>query len=656
MNTTQKKLGPFELHERLGGGAQGEVYKAWQPGPHRWVALKVLRRDLAGDPRFLDRFQLEARTCANLEHRNIVPVYDFGSDGGDFYMAMRFVDGESLARRIERGPLPPAEIRRVLEHVGEALDYAHARDVVHRDVKPANVLCNEQGDFLLADFGIAKIVSGGTEMTLDGHTVGTAEFMSPEQCRGDKVTGAADLYSLGVMAYRLLLGEVPFQAESAHAVQCKHIHMAPSFPDDGVPGYSPAVSTALITMLQRALAKAPAQRFASAAEMLQAFDAALATGSIGGPEAPQPAAEVASSAAATVPPPRAGAVWWGSAVACGITLGMVGLRGFAAAAEPVVPVPGGAAVPTAGSPHLPPPANLPLPIAIQPAPRPAWPQQLPALPEKDTVVVLFGRGLQDQAALGADVEASLLAALRQQCADFATITFRKAPDRFGPESAAFDAKAVLGAASEDFVLTIDGLVRDVVVEQQGIGKRKPTYDGGAKDRKVRADVDLVVRLVSRPARDVRDTMQFHQQGVAAASLDESVAAACAAMASDFAQRVGSSLQHAHDDLRTVGRWHDLVLIAPENRADLFDKLAELLRSLPKPGVAELETLTAAAAGAPPTFAGVALPPGCTEKVWRFRCPATRDWLEHELNQQLAWLVGQAPTPIADQDTFGWRVQ
>lgn len=656
MNTCQKKLGPFELHERLGGGAQGEVYKAWQPGPQRWVALKVLRRDIASDPRFLERFQLEARTCANLEHGHIVPVYDFGSDGGDFFMAMRFVDGESLARRIERGPLSPAEIRRVLEHVGEALDHAHARDVVHRDVKPANVLCNAQGDFLLADFGIAKIVSGGTEMTLDGHTVGTAEFMSPEQCRGDEVTGAADLYSLGVLAYRLLLGEVPFQAESAHAVQCKHIHMAPSFPDEGIPGCSPAVSAALVSMLERALAKAPAQRFPSALAMLQAFDAAQAGGTGGGPE-PSPLGEADGSIAAGAAVAKGrGVFWWGSAAACGIALGLVGLRGLAPATVPMAAIPGGLGVANAGAPSIPPSRTQPLPTGTAPAPRPAWPQQMPALPERDSVVVLFGRGLQDQGTLGADVEASLLSALRLQCSGFADLVVRKAPDRFGSEQAAFDAKAVLGAANEEFVITIDGAVRNVVVEQRSIGKKKPTYDGGAKDRKVQADVDLVVRLVSRSSRDVRDTLRFRRQGAASSKLDDSVAAACATMAAEFAQRVGGSLQRAHDELRAVGRWHDLQLVVPANRVDLFDGLADLLRTLPKPGIVDLETVAAAPEGPWVVQPGTNASVGCVKKVWRFRCPASRDWLEHELGRQLAWLAGQAMTPIADQDTFGWRLQ
>jgi len=200
------------------------VYKAYQPGMERYVALKILPRYFASDPQFIGRFHQEAKVIAKLQHPHILPVFDFGEADGYTYLVMPFVESGTLADLMHGQPLPLPRIRSIISQVGDALDYAHAHGLVHRDVKPSNVLVDERGNCLLMDFGIAKIVEGTAQFTETGGIVGTPAYMSPEQGLGQELDGRSDIYSLGVMLYEMATGRPPFDAETPMAIVIKHIH------------------------------------------------------------------------------------------------------------------------------------------------------------------------------------------------------------------------------------------------------------------------------------------------------------------------------------------------------------------------------------------------------------------------------------------------
>ena len=268
---TGRQLGVYQVMAPLGRGGLAAVYRAFQPGVGRYVALKILPRHLASERQFVVRFQQEARVLAQLQHPHIVPVLDFGAADGYAYLAMPFIEGGTLLSLMQGGLLPPDRIRRILSQVGTALDYAHTQRVIHRDVKPSNVLIDLRGDCLLADFGLAKIVEAGTKLALNGGVVGTPAYMSPEQGLGLPLDGRSDQYSLGVILYELVTGRVPYDAETPLAVVLKHIH-EPLPPPRKL---NPALAPELEDLLLRALAKNPSERFPSVAEFVQALQAAL---------------------------------------------------------------------------------------------------------------------------------------------------------------------------------------------------------------------------------------------------------------------------------------------------------------------------------------------------------------------------------------------
>ena len=264
---TGKQLGPYRIVAPLGEGGMAAVYKAYQPGMERHVALKVLPQRLASDPQFVGRFAQEAKVIAKLQHPHILPVHDFGEAEGYTYIVMPLVESGTLATRLRGQPLPLEQIHRILSQVGDALDYAHSRGLVHRDVKPSNVLMDARGNCLLTDFGIAKLVEGTLKFTATGGVIGTPAYMSPEQGMGQTLDRRSDIYSLGIMLYEMATGRVPFDAETPVALMIKHIN-EPLPPPRAL---NPAVPEALEQVITTSLAKRPEGRYATAADMLQAL-------------------------------------------------------------------------------------------------------------------------------------------------------------------------------------------------------------------------------------------------------------------------------------------------------------------------------------------------------------------------------------------------
>jgi predicted Ser/Thr protein kinase len=260
----------YRIERLLGRGGMGAVYLAHELALDRPVAIKVLPPERS-DPAMRERFKREARTAARLTHSGIVPLHTFGEVKGLLYFVMGFVDGESLASRLGReGRLAPDETRRILSDVADALDYAHRQGVVHRDVKPDNVLLERgTGRAVLADFGIARAAQSGGSLTGTGHLVGTPHYMSPEQASGRaEVDARSDLYSLGVMGYAMLAGRLPFDGATPGEVLAKHITQEPA-PLAAVPG----TPEPLVTAITRCLAKEPANRWADGASLRRALAA-----------------------------------------------------------------------------------------------------------------------------------------------------------------------------------------------------------------------------------------------------------------------------------------------------------------------------------------------------------------------------------------------
>ena len=200
-------LGPFRIIALLGRGGMASVYKAYQAKLDRHVALKVLPQEFLHDPAFAKRFEREARVVAKLEHPNIVPIYDYGIDDGIPWMAMRMLQAGSLANLLKRGRLDRRRVVAILTQVADALDHAHANGVIHRDVKPSNVLLDERERVYVGDFGFAHMVEGSIVLTRTGMIAGTPQYMAPEQVESMKVDRRADIYALGIVAYEMLTGQ-----------------------------------------------------------------------------------------------------------------------------------------------------------------------------------------------------------------------------------------------------------------------------------------------------------------------------------------------------------------------------------------------------------------------------------------------------------------
>ena len=265
----------YEIGPELGRGGMGIVYRAKDRRLKRTVAIKVLPPELAYRSEIRTRFLREAETAAQLSHPNIVPIYSVDEEGGLVFFVMACVDGVNLARRLhDQGRLPVAESRRILKEVGEALAYAHGRGVIHRDIKPDNILLEaETGRAMMTDFGIARAIQegGDARLTATGVAIGTPAFMSPEQAAGDReIDGRSDLYSLGVVAYQMLTGELPFSAGSTALMLMKHMTERPVPVDQKRPEVPPDFAATVMTLLE----KEPERRFPSASSFVLMLETA----------------------------------------------------------------------------------------------------------------------------------------------------------------------------------------------------------------------------------------------------------------------------------------------------------------------------------------------------------------------------------------------
>lgn len=333
----------YRVTEKVGAGGMAEVYKAVDETLGRTVAVKVLRSSFAQDPAFVERFRREAQAAANLQHPGIVNIYDWGADGDAYYIVMEYIRGTDLKSLVRtQGPLAPAQVAEFGEQICAALAVAHGYDVIHRDIKPQNIVLMPDGRVRVMDFGIARMTDGD-DLTQTGSVLGTAQYVSPEQAQGRPLTAASDLYSLGIVLYELLTGSPPFAGETPVAVALKQVHDAPA----PLRQLRPDLSPALEAVIMRALVKDPRGRYATADEMRQ--DLRRAAQGEAPAAAPTPGIgdttvmpEVRATPAAGTPqvrrapePPRRRAAWpWivavvlllGVGIAAAAALGLLGPR------------------------------------------------------------------------------------------------------------------------------------------------------------------------------------------------------------------------------------------------------------------------------------------------------------------------------------------
>lgn len=257
--------GRYKLLERVGTGGMAEVYRARDELLGREVAVKVLSERLSQDRSFVERFRREAQSAANLNHPNIVSLYDYGSEGSSYYIVMEFIEGRSLAEIIsEDAPLLPERAAEIASDVAAALERAHSAGIVHRDIKPGNIMITTAGRTKVTDFGIARAIGPGDQtMTQTGMVIGTASYLSPEQAQGDPVDARSDVYSVGIVLYEMLAGKPPFAGDTPLAVAYKHVREDPR----RLAQVNPDVPGALDAIVMKALSKNPVNRYAHAGEM-----------------------------------------------------------------------------------------------------------------------------------------------------------------------------------------------------------------------------------------------------------------------------------------------------------------------------------------------------------------------------------------------------
>ena len=313
-----ENVGPYRIIQQLGQGGMATVYKAYHAALDRYVAIKVLHPAFLADENFLKRFQREAKAVARLEHPNIVPVYDFADHGGHPYLVMKFIEGDTLKARLLKARLHESALSKeeglhIVEAAGAALSYAHRHGVLHRDIKPSNFLLAPDGMIYLADFGLARI--GASESTLSADVMlGTPQYISPEQARGDKELDAGtDIYSFGVVLYEMVVGRVPFSADTPFSIIHDHIYKPLPLPSK----VNPHVPQAVERVLLKALDKDRSARFTTIDDMVAAFRSAV-TGTGEGqpaaiaapwPAAPPSAASASAPSVETSAPPKRRVPW-----------------------------------------------------------------------------------------------------------------------------------------------------------------------------------------------------------------------------------------------------------------------------------------------------------------------------------------------------------
>lgn len=264
---TDETVGPYKILEQLGQGGMATVYKAYHPALDRHVAIKVMDAALGKERDFIERFKREARVIAKLENPHIVPVYDFDEHNGQPYIVLKFIDGQTLKDRMLGLPLSNSEILKIVIAVGDGLQYAHERGILHRDTKPSNVLMASDGKIYLTDFGLARIVESASSLTGD-MILGTPHYMSPEQAvNAEKLDEGTDIYSFGVMIYEMVVGCLPFNADTAFSVIEDHIYKPPPLPTSIKPDLSGEVEQVIL----KALAKQSGDRYHKVLDLVKAF-------------------------------------------------------------------------------------------------------------------------------------------------------------------------------------------------------------------------------------------------------------------------------------------------------------------------------------------------------------------------------------------------
>jgi serine/threonine-protein kinase len=336
--------GRYELGELIGYGGMAEVHRGRDSRLNREVAIKVLRADLARDPSFLNRFRREAHSAAGLNHPSIVAVYDTGEDVGPDgtpqpFIVMEYVEGRTLRDILKaEGRLPARRAMEIVADVSAALDFSHRNGIIHRDIKPANVMITPQGAVKVMDFGIARAVADNSAtITQTANVIGTAQYLSPEQARGESVDARSDVYSTGCLLYELVTGVPPFQGDSPVAVAYQHVRENPVLPS----ARNPQVPRAVDSIVMKALAKNPLNRYQSAGDMRQDLQRALAGQPVSA-EAVMTDAERTQFIARTPPPPvamrrtdfvpveddrdnrRTGLIWTAVVIALLIVIGVAG--------------------------------------------------------------------------------------------------------------------------------------------------------------------------------------------------------------------------------------------------------------------------------------------------------------------------------------------